>query len=318
MPEIQFTLSQKDGTFLRRKDSFGVRFERILDHPVPTVWQAITEPGLLAQWLAPATIKDNCISLQLTGGKMGGKILQWKKNELLEYEWHNGTIVRFELLAEGPGRCRLVFTHTHIIESQLSGAATGWHYHMDVLGIILDGGSAPRDAPKHWESISRDASLRYKTALQQFDGRQPPPLVIERVFDAPVSRVWKALTARDQIGEWFMAIDEFQPEEGFEFTLVAEHKNMRYVHLCRVTEVIEQQRLRYSFRFQNIRGITYVTWELFPEGKKTRLRLTHEGLELIAHAGPDYAQSNFEHGWTEFLDERLTSFLLRSTMAMPR
>ena len=318
MPEKNFTLSHKDGTYFRKGGTGGVRFERILDHPVPAVWKALTDPDQLAQWLAPATITGESISLQLTGGTMGGGILQWEENRLLEYEWHNATVVRYELLSEGSGRCRLVFTHSAVVESQLMGAATGWHYHMDVLGLVLDGGSAPQDAPKHWESISRDASVRYKTALQKFDGRQPPPLVIERVFDAPVSRVWKALTARDQIGEWFMAIDGFAPEEGFEFTLVAENKDKRYIHLCRVTEVIDQRRLAYSFRFQNAGGITYVTWELFPEGKKTRLRLTHEGLEVIAHAGPEYGRANFEQGWTEFLDERLAAFLQRSTMVMPR
>ena len=116
-----------------------------------------------------------------------------------------------------------------------------------------------------------------------------------------------------------MDIDGFEPEEGYEFTLVAENKDKRYVHLCRVTEIIDQRKLVYSFRFQNTNGITYVTWELFPEGRKTRLRLTHEGLELIAHAGPDYARQNFVHGWTEFFDNRLAQFLQRTTqIAMPR
>lgn len=172
MPETTFTLSYEDGTFFRNGDVFGVRFERILDHDVEAVWKAMTEPGQLAQWLAPATIKEDTISLQLTGGTMGGRILQWEKDKLLEYEWHNGSIVRFELLGEGPGRCRLVFTYRQVIESQLLGAAAGWHYHMDVLRLVLDGGLPPGDAPKHWEAISRDASFRYKTALQKFDGGQ--------------------------------------------------------------------------------------------------------------------------------------------------
>ncbi|HEY4107920.1 SRPBCC family protein [Puia sp.] len=168
MPEKNFTLSHKDGTFFRKGDSFGVRFERLLDHPVPTVWKALTEPGQLAKWLAPVTIKSDTISLQLTGGTMGGKILQWKENRVLEYEWHQGTVVRWELLTEDAGRCKLIFTHSAVIDSQLQGAATGWHYHMDILALILDGKTPPEDAPKHWESISRDAAARYKFALQEF------------------------------------------------------------------------------------------------------------------------------------------------------
>jgi len=176
MPETNFNLSHQDGSFFRKGDTLGVRFERILDHPVPAVWKALTDPAQMAKWLAPATIKDDCISLQLSGGTMGGRILQWRENEVLEYEWHRGTIVRWELLTEGPGRCRMVFTHRAVVESQLHGAATGWHYHMDVLALTLDGKSAPQDAPKHWESISRDAAARYKIALQNFNSRSLDPV----------------------------------------------------------------------------------------------------------------------------------------------
>ena len=146
MPEQKFTLSPKDGTFFRDGDTLGVRFERILDHPVSVVWKALTDPDQLAKWLAPTTIKGDTISLQLTGGRMGGKIIQWKENALLEYDWYEGSVVRYELLNEGPRRCRLVFTHSAVMNSQLQGAATGWHYHMDVLGLVLDGQAPPKNA----------------------------------------------------------------------------------------------------------------------------------------------------------------------------
>lgn len=171
MPENNFTLSHKDGTFFRKGDTVGVRFERILDHPVPTVWKALTDPEQMSKWLAPAIIEGDTISLQMTGGKAGGKILQWEENRLLEYEWNGGSIVRYELNTEGPGRCRLFFTHSNCIQSQLHTAATGWHYHMDVLGLILDGQAPPLDAPKHWENISRNAANRYQLALQNFNGK---------------------------------------------------------------------------------------------------------------------------------------------------
>ncbi|GGA98952.1 SRPBCC family protein [Puia dinghuensis] len=311
MPEKNFTLSHLDGTFFRKGNVFGVRFERILNHPTSVVWKALTDPGALAKWLAPVTIEGDTITLQLTGGTMGGKILNWKKNALLEYVWYEGSIVRWELLTEGEGRCRLVFTHSGVMASQLEGAATGWHYHLDMLRRVLNHDELPASPVAIvaiWESISRDAAARYKAALPLLDTPAPSSFVMERVFDAPVDCVWKALTVRDQIRDWFMSIDGFEPEEGYEFTLVAMNNGKRYVHFCRVTEVIDQRRLTYSFRFQNTNGITFVTWELFPEGEKTRLRLTHEGLERIAHAGADYARQNFVEGWTYFFT-KLTQIL---------
>jgi hypothetical protein len=180
MPETNFRLSLHDGTFFREGNSYGVRFERILDHPASTVWKALTEPAQMVKWLAPATVKDDTISLQMMGGKAGGKIIQWKEPELLEYEWNGGSIVRYELLSEGPNRCRLVFTHSHCIQSQLHGAATGWHYHMDVLKLTLDGQAPPADAAKHWEEISNDAAIRYKAALQAFGHRQATQIAMPR------------------------------------------------------------------------------------------------------------------------------------------
>ncbi|HLZ87877.1 MAG TPA: SRPBCC domain-containing protein [Puia sp.] len=177
MSEKNFTLSHRDGTFFRKDNTFGVCFERILDHPVSIVWKAITDPAQLPKWLAPVIIKDDTISLQLTGGTMGGRILQWKENTLLEYEWYEGSIVRWELVTEGPGGCRLVFTHRNVMQSQLQGAATGWHYHMDILGIILDGDTPPQNPVKRWEAISRDAAARYKAALQRFEGRPSIPFI---------------------------------------------------------------------------------------------------------------------------------------------
>ena len=35
------------------------------------------------------------------------------------------------------------------------------------------------------------------------------PLVVERTFNAPVDKVWKAITDKNQIREWFFDIKEF-------------------------------------------------------------------------------------------------------------
>jgi uncharacterized protein YndB with AHSA1/START domain len=168
MAESSFTLSHRDGTFFRDGNSVGVRFERVLDHPVSAVWKALTEPEKMAAWLAPATIEGDTISLQMKGGKAGGRILRWEEGRVLEYEWNGGSVVRWELSVVDSGSCRLVFTHRHCVEAQLQGAATGWHYHMDVLEMTLAGGAPPADAPKRWEAISRDAAVRYVAQLALF------------------------------------------------------------------------------------------------------------------------------------------------------
>ena len=49
-------------------------------------------------------------------------------------------------------------------------------------------------------------------------------IIMERTLDAPVAKVWKALTDVDQIREWYFDLKEFKPEIGFEFEFVVEHE----------------------------------------------------------------------------------------------
>jgi len=53
-------------------------------------------------------------------------------------------------------------------------------------------------------------------------------IVIERTFNAPVARVWQALTDVDQMRQWYFDLKEFRPEVGFEFGFVVQHNGNAY------------------------------------------------------------------------------------------
>ena len=133
-------------------------------------------------------------------------------------------------------------------------------------------------------------------------------VVIDRTFNAPVARVWKALTDVDQMRVWYFDLKEFKPEPGFEFEFVVEHEGNKYHHLCKVTEVIPQKKIAYTWRYKGEVGDSLVTIELFPEGDKTRLKLTHEGLDTFPKT-PAYARKNFEKGWTQIIGSELRKFV---------
>ena len=139
-----------------------------------------------------------------------------------------------------------------------------------------------------------------------------PPFTIERTYAAPISRVWKAITDKDQMKEWYFDIAEFKPEAGFEFEFTAEgHNGDKYVHHCRITDVIPGKKLRYSWSYAGLPGISYVTFELFAEGEnRTRLLLTHEGLESFNQPGNrDFAPESFAEGWSYLTGTSLKGFL---------
>ena len=136
------------------------------------------------------------------------------------------------------------------------------------------------------------------------------PFVIERLFDAPVSRVWDALTKNEEMKKWYFKLPDFKAIPGFEFSFTAGAKGQeQYKHLCRITEVIPGKKLAYSWRYDGYPGNSFVSFELFEEGKKTRIKLTHSGIETFVDAGPDFAKENFAEGWTQILDKSLRGFL---------
>src|SRR5213592_2004405 len=139
-------------------------------------------------------------------------------------------------------------------------------------------------------------------------------VVIERTFNAPIARVWKALTDAEDMRRWYFDLKEFKPEVGFEFEFAVEHEGTKYCHLCKVTEVNPLRKLAYTWRYQGQEGDSLVTFELFPEGDKTRLKLTHEGIETFPKT-PAYARKNFEAGWTEIIGSSLKQFVEKTEKA---
>jgi uncharacterized protein YndB with AHSA1/START domain len=138
----------------------------------------------------------------------------------------------------------------------------------------------------------------------------PEAVVVERIFNAPVGRVWTALTDVNEMRQWYFDLKEFKPEIGFEFEFVVEHEGNTYHHLCKVTEVIPQRKIAYTWRYKGEPGDSLVTIELLPEGEKTRLKLTHTGIETFPKT-PAYARKNFEQGWTQIIGAELMQFIER-------
>ncbi|HEU5290052.1 MAG TPA: SRPBCC domain-containing protein [Cyclobacteriaceae bacterium] len=134
--------------------------------------------------------------------------------------------------------------------------------------------------------------------------------IIERVMNAPVASVWKAITDKDAMKQWYFDLAEFKPVVGFEFSFPGQgHKGEKYIHHCKITEVVKERKLAYSWRYEGFDGISFVHFELFAEGNSTRVKLTHEGLETFPQNNPDFAKESFAAGWTEVIGTLLKKFV---------
>ena len=134
------------------------------------------------------------------------------------------------------------------------------------------------------------------------------PIVKEVLLDAPIEKVWKALTDKEEMKKWYFDIAEFKPEVGFSFSFLGEKEGRKFVHVCTIQEVEVNKKLCYTWTYEGVAGETLVSFELFPEGNQTRLRLTHEGLETLPH-NEDYSRSNFEEGWNYIIGTSIKNYV---------
>jgi uncharacterized protein YndB with AHSA1/START domain len=136
------------------------------------------------------------------------------------------------------------------------------------------------------------------------------PFTIERTYSAPAKKVWEAITDKAKMKQWYFDLSEFKAEVGFEFSFAGQGaKGEKYIHLCKILEVIENKKISYSWTYKDHQGYSVVTFELFEEGKdKTRVKLTHAGLETFPGTG-DFARTSFEGGWNALVGKNLKEFV---------
>jgi uncharacterized protein YndB with AHSA1/START domain len=146
-------------------------------------------------------------------------------------------------------------------------------------------------------------------AVPQKTSRMKDEITISCMYDAPIERVWNALTDNNEMKQWYFQLPEFRPEVGFEFQFEGGPDDRIYVHKCKITEVVPGQRLAYTWRYDGLPGNSLVTFELLEDDSRTKVTVTHEGLDTIAVNGPDFQKQNFVEGWTHILGKSLKEYV---------
>ena len=313
-------MTSKSGKLTNKAGEYEVRFERTLPHSAEAVWDAITNPEKLKLWFTDIDMDFK------PGGRMmihfhdaartksPGKINVIEPGKVFEFDWE-GEIVRWELYPEGEKSCKLVLSHRKITPAYVVSASAGFHSLFDRLELMLDGnkrtykfGSVQDDpADQALRKKYSEDFLKAFPELKRFE-----PIVVEKTYRATVDRVWKAITDKDQMKQWYFTLEDFRAEPGFEFQFYGQgHKGEQYLHLCKVIEAIPEKKLSYTWKYDGYEGESTVTFELFPEGENTRLVLTHRGLGSFPADNPDFARESFSAGWNELVGSLLEKYLER-------
>lgn len=175
-----------DGVIERSADGVTFRYQRVLSHPVPVVWRAITDPAEIAAWIG------NRPEIDLTEGgeyvtyhgpgpdrmRVVDRIVRVEPPTLLQHTFWQQTnpsvLVTWMLSPAGDG-CRLELTH-YLSNADIEAAASsvaagddiitilsrngaGWHRLLDELAAAIAG----RDGP--WSPADQE-SLRERYAAQ--------------------------------------------------------------------------------------------------------------------------------------------------------
>jgi uncharacterized protein YndB with AHSA1/START domain len=133
----------------------------------------------------------------------------------------------------------------------------------------------------------------------------PDTIRLERTLDAPADKVWRYLTEAELRREWFMGGTDAAADG--EFELLVDHDNLSEEEVACPESYAEYKGAKWNekvIRFDPPRLLetTFqggkngaVTYELFPDGDRTRLVLTHSGIQSGTGA------QDFGSGWNSHL-----------------
>ena len=160
------------GTYLEVDDRPAVRFERVYDHPVERVWEAISDPAQMRHWFPSPEVAHDAReggSITLSGDPYApdaktSKVLVWDPPRRFSFEWEDDEL-HFTLTEVDEG-CRLELVNILSTDGAAARNAAGWEMCLGHLDRVVAG---------TWQASQSDGSMaEFLPVLEMYKTRGLP------------------------------------------------------------------------------------------------------------------------------------------------
>jgi uncharacterized protein YndB with AHSA1/START domain len=192
---------------------------RVFDAPRELVWQAMTDPLRVVHWWGPRGFSTTIETMEVRPGGVWKHTMHGPDGA----NYPNKSVFKEVVEPE-----RIVYTHSGGREGGpgVSFVATWTFDEVDAGKTRLSvrqvfSSAANRDfVVKEFGAI--EGGKQTLDRLAEFLAKAP--LVIERVCDAPVEAVWRAITDPAHMKQWYMTqLESFEPVVGFQTRFNVHH-----------------------------------------------------------------------------------------------
>jgi uncharacterized protein YndB with AHSA1/START domain len=269
---------------------------RVFDAPRDLVWDAWTDPKHVVQWWGPKGFTTTIEEMDVRPGGVWRHTMRGPDGNQYPNRSVFLEVVKPERIVylHGGGRKgdpEAQFEATWTFEAQDAKTRI-------TLRMVFPSAAARDLVVKTYNAVEGGNQTLGRLAEQL----AKTPVIIERTYDAPIEMVWKAITNKKDMEQWWphtAPLETFKAEVGFKAQFSIRHNEKDFLHVWKVTEVVPGRKITYDWKFGGNPGNSSVTFELSPEGEKTKLKLTHKRLEtFLPEKNPDLARGNFLMGWT--------------------
>lgn len=135
---------------------------------------------------------------------------------------------------------------------------------------------------------------------------------IEKIYAAPIALVWKAITDRKMMKEWYFNFGEdFKLETGVVFEWEAGSPDgKQWLHRGSMLEIVPEQTLVHTWEYPGYSGTSTVHWHLSQiDEHNTKLTLIHDFTTPFDPAVAALQKENFVTGWNHIIHISLQHFL---------